>query len=128
MRRDRLGRRRGPGQERGLRPLHPPLPEEWASKSLRVAMSRGDWDRFEALVARYVGKAPTKARAHGLALSNLLRTAATAQPESRPSDWMDWERRKTLQLLSSLAPQPEPGPLDWMDWERRKTLRLLPLP
>ena len=39
MERDRLGRRRGPEQERGLRPLHPPLPEAWVSKALRVAMS-----------------------------------------------------------------------------------------
>jgi hypothetical protein len=106
--------------------MHPALPEEWTSKSMRVAMSRGDWDRFEALVARYAAKAPTRARAHGLALSNLLRTAATAQPESRPSDWMDWERRKALQLLPSLAPPAEQGPLDWMDWERHKALRLLP--
>jgi hypothetical protein len=105
--------------------LHPPLPEEWTSKSVRVAMSQGDWDRFEALVARYAGKAPTQARAHGLALSTLLRTAPVAQPEPRPLDWMDWERRKTLQLLPSPVPEPEPGPLDWMDWERRKTRRLL---
>ena len=125
MGRDRLGRRRSPGQERGLRPLHPRLPEQWTSKAVRVAMSEGDWDRFEALVARYAGKAPTQARAHGLALSNLLRTAAMVPLESRELDWMDWERRKTLQLLAKPAPQPEPGPLAWMDWERRKTLRLL---
>jgi hypothetical protein len=105
--------------------LHPALPEAWTSKSMRVAMPQGDWDRFEALVDRYAGKAPTRARAQGLALSNLLRTAATVQPESRPPDWMDWERRKALQLLPSLAPRAEPGPLDWMDWERRKALRLL---
>ena len=105
--------------------MHPRLPEQWTSKAVRVAMSEGDWDRFEALVARYAGKAPTQARAHGLALSNLLRTAAMVPLESRELDWMDWERRKTLQLLAKPAPQPEPGPLAWMDWERRKTLRLL---
>jgi hypothetical protein len=104
--------------------MHPALPEAWTSRSVRVAMAQGDWDRFEALVARAAAKAPTRARAYGLALSNLLRTAA-AQPESRPPDWMDWERRKALQLLPSLAPRAEPGPLDWMDWERCKALRLL---
>ena len=40
---DRLGRRRSPEQKRGLRPLHPLLPAEWASKVLRVAMSEADW-------------------------------------------------------------------------------------
>jgi hypothetical protein len=106
--------------------LHPPLPEQWVSKSLRVAMSKADWDRFEALAARCAAKAQTGARAHGLALSRLLHTTQAPPPEARPSDWMDWERRKTLQLLPIPAPQPESGPLDWMDWERRKTLRLLP--
>ena len=48
MERDRLGRRRSPEQERGLRPLHPLLPEEWVSKALRVAMSESDWAEFEA--------------------------------------------------------------------------------
>jgi uncharacterized lipoprotein YddW (UPF0748 family) len=88
-------------------------------------MSRGDWDWFESLAARFAGKAPTRARAHGLALSSLIHTAQAAQPEPRPPDWMDWERRKTLRLVPSLAPQPDPAPLEWMDWERRKTLRLL---
>ena len=37
MERDRMGRRRSPEQERGLRPLHPPLPELWTSKALRVS-------------------------------------------------------------------------------------------
>ncbi len=52
MERDRLGRRRSPEQERGLRPLHPPLPEEWVSKVLRVAMPESDWERFETLAGR----------------------------------------------------------------------------
>jgi hypothetical protein len=101
MERDRLGRRRGPFQERGLRPLHPLLPEEWVSKPLRVAMSESDWAEFEALVARCTVLAPTQARAHGMVLSSLLKGMGPAEPEL------------------------EPGPLDWLDWERRKTLRLL---
>jgi hypothetical protein len=101
MERDRLGRRRSPEQERGLRPLHPLLPEEWISKVLRVAMSESDWARFEALVGRYSGAAPTQARAHGLVLSGLLHAAPDPEPEPGPLDWMDWERRKTLRLLLS---------------------------
>jgi hypothetical protein len=88
-------------------------------------MSESDWNRFEALVARYTAKVPTQARAQGLALSTLLRAAATPQAEARPMDWMDWEHRKTRHLLPMPALQPDPTPLDWMDWERRKTLRLL---
>ena len=65
MERDRLGRRRSPEQGRGLRPLHPPLPEEWTSKVLRVAMPESDWERFEALAGACAPMAPTQARAHG---------------------------------------------------------------
>jgi hypothetical protein len=99
MERDRLGRRRRPEQERGLRPLHPPLPEEWISKALRVAMSESDWARFEAIVSRYTAMAPSQARAHGLVLSELLNAVPRPEPVPGPLDWMDWERRKTLRLL-----------------------------
>ena len=96
---DRLGRRRSPEQKRGLRPLHPLLPEEWTSKVLRVAMSEVDWARFEALVAHYTAMAPSQARANGLVLSELLHAIRRPEPEPGPLDWMDWERRKTLRLL-----------------------------
>jgi len=99
MERDRLGRRRSPLQERGLRPLHPLLPEEWISKVLRVAMSESDWAHFDSLAARCAGMAPTQARAHGLALSGLLHSVPRPDPQPGPLDWMDWERRKTLRLL-----------------------------
>jgi hypothetical protein len=78
--------------------LHPPLPEEWISKVLRVAMSESDWNRLEALVARHGGTASTQARAHGLVLSRLLQGFSV--PEPGPLDWMDWERRKAIRLLA----------------------------
>jgi hypothetical protein len=81
MDRDRLGRRRSPEQERGLRPLHPPLPEEWISKALRVAMSESDWERFQALVDHYVAATPSQARACGIAISTLLQSAQPKQPD-----------------------------------------------
>jgi hypothetical protein len=99
MERDRLGRRRSPQQERGLRPLHPPLPEEWISKALRVAMSEADWALFEALVSRYDAMAPSQARANGLVVAELLHAVPRPEPKPGPLDWMDWERRKTLRLL-----------------------------
>jgi len=97
MERDRMGRRRSPEQERGLRPLHPPLPELWTSKALRVTMSEADWSLFESLAPA----APTRARAYGLALSILMHSANLPPAEPGPLDWMDWERRKTLRLLLS---------------------------
>jgi hypothetical protein len=97
MERDRLGRRRMPDQERGLRPLHPLLPQRWISRPLRVAMSEADWERFEALVRERAGDEPTQARAYGVAISQLI--SAAPKPAPRPLDWLDWERRKTLRLL-----------------------------
>ncbi len=79
--------------------MHPPLPEEWVSKVLRVAMPEEDWERFEALAAAWAPMASTQARAHGMALSGLLHAAPAPRPEPGPLDWMDWERRKTLRLL-----------------------------
>ncbi len=99
MERDRTGRRRRPDQERGLRPLHPPLPDEWISKALRVAMSEDDWLRFEALVRTLAPDASTQARAYGQAVSALVRSDAANPEPTGPLDWMDWERRKTLRLL-----------------------------
>ena len=97
MNRDRRGRRRQPGQERGLRPLHPLLPPEWTSRALRVAMSAEDWARFEALVNEAMLRAPTQARAHGEAIARLMHERT--RPSPGPIDWMDWERQKTLRLL-----------------------------
>jgi hypothetical protein len=101
MERDRLGRLRRPNQERGLRPLHPLLPEEWTSKAVRVAMSRDDWARFEALVRGVAPQVPTLARAHGVVISRLIDHADSSRPAPGPLDWMDWERQKTLRLLRS---------------------------
>ena len=102
MERDRLGRRRSPEQERGLRPLHPLLPEEWISKALRVAMSESDWAHFEALVSRCNAMAPSQARAHGLVLSELLH-AVPGPSRARPLDWMDWERARRFVCLCPTA-------------------------
>jgi hypothetical protein len=99
MESDRLGRRRAPDQGRGLRPLHPRLPDDWVSKAVRVAMSGTDWDRFEALAEACAPMVPTQAQAHGLVLSSLLNSAQVPRAEPKPLDWMDWERRKTLRLL-----------------------------
>jgi hypothetical protein len=99
MERDRMGRRRCPEQERGLRPLHPLLPDLWASKALRVTMSEADWSQFEALVRSLAKAEPTQARAYGLAISTLMHSTGLPLTEPGPLEWLDWERRKTLRLL-----------------------------
>ncbi len=97
MDRDRRGRPRQPDQERGLRPLHPLLPPEWTSRAIRVAMSAEDWARFDALANEASLRAPTQARAHGEAIAGLLRDRL--RPAAGPTNWMDWERQKTIRLL-----------------------------
>jgi hypothetical protein len=67
------------------------------SRALRVAMSAEDWERFDALVERASYHAPTQARAHGEVIATLIHDGPRANPG--PSDWMDWERQKTLRLL-----------------------------
>jgi hypothetical protein len=99
MQRDRRGRRRQPDQGRGLRPLHPLLPQQWTSKALRVAMSQADWARFEALVQAVLPLAPTLARAHGLVIARLVGRSALTPQAPGPLEWMDWERQKALRLL-----------------------------
>ena len=87
MERDRLGRRRRPEQERGLRPLHPLLPEEWVSKALRVAMSESDWAELESLVARMRGPGTDAGTCLRDGVSGLLNRPNRAEPG--PLDWMD---------------------------------------
>ena len=104
MERDRLGRRRSPEQERGLRPLHPPLPEEWTSKALRVTMSEADWSRFESLARSLAPAAPTQARAYGLALSDLdaLCKPAASRSPVRSTGWTGNGARPSPALVRPL--------------------------
>ena len=99
MERDRKGRRRQPDQERGLRPLHPVLPEQWTSKPLRVAMSESDWARLEAKVREVAPHEAHTGPSRGHTSSHLMNQSPEPAPEPGPLDWLDWERRKTLRLL-----------------------------
>ena len=124
MERDRLGRiGEVPSKNAELRPLQKsPLPEEWVSKALRVAMSELDWERSSALGRSLrLRDSDSSTSPWACDIKPVEIPPRSHQPDHGPLDWMDWERRKTLRLLL----QPDPGPLDWMDWERRKTLRLL---
>ncbi len=101
MERDRLGRRRSPDQNRGLRSIHPILPQAWTSRSVRIAMPESDWARLEALARVIAPDEPTPARALGATLSHFVNMAPSPPARPEPLDWLDWERRKTLRLLST---------------------------
>lgn len=87
---DRLGRRRTPGQTRGLRPLYPRLGPDRTSASVRIAMTERAWEALHRAVAR--SAAPTTPRAIG----DILERALGAQTVV---DWQDWQIRKEKQLL-----------------------------
>ena len=91
-RRDRHGRFRQPGQERGLRPLYPLLDTGWESRALRVAMPSGFWRLFDRLVASF--PAPTLARSHGEAIVYLLN-----REQAAAARWLDWDQQKQVRLL-----------------------------
>ncbi len=88
--RDALGRRRQPSQNKGLRPLYPPLPRSLISRSIRVAMTKTAWARLEQQAHNQ--RAKTQPRAIG----EILERALQPQP-----DWQDWQIRKEKQLLAS---------------------------
>lgn len=92
---DSLGRRRSPGQTRGLRPLYPPLPAGMRSRSVRVAMSDDAWGRLD----RYASEAadPTGPRAVG----RLIEHALAEAERHRVADWLQWQIRKEQRLLEA---------------------------
>lgn len=88
--RDALGRRRTPTQNKGLRPLFPPLEADHHSRSVRIAMTRRAWIALERAIDQ--AKAVTRPRAIGDILERALGTAST-------NDWLQWQIRKEKQLL-----------------------------
>ncbi len=58
-------------------------------------MPSEDWERFQALTRELAADAPTRARAYGRTLSQLIH--ALSPPA--PLHWMDWEQRKAMRLL-----------------------------
>jgi len=96
---DRLGRRRGATQTRGLRPLFPLLPRAWLSRALRVAMSGPAWAELEARAAAELHGGETRARALGRVLMGLMERAPAAG--SARGHWLDWERAKAQRLLGA---------------------------
>ena len=118
---DRLGRRRHPAQQRGLRPLFPKLPQACSSRLIRIAMSDAAWQRLDGLVT--ASSAATKPRALGELLEGLLAGEAVSRETPRTAaigsarvdtvapfhggapDWQDWQIRKELALLAASTPR-----------------------
>lgn len=111
--RDRIGRRRRPEQNRGLRPLFPKLPTTFESRAVRIAMTTPAWNRIDALVAERANQ--TRPRALGEVIETLLahfdtslaapwEVAIQSREPLATADWQDWQIQKERALLpASLA-------------------------
>lgn len=96
---DSLGRRRSPNQSNGLK-RSASLPENWSSRSVRIALPESDWAALEIFARRYGADATSGSVALGQAIHRLLEAHRnTVEWSWDSSDWMEWERRKTLKLL-----------------------------
>ncbi len=119
MRRDRLGRRRQPEQERGLRPTQS-LPPGWDSRAIRVAMSDRDWRRWQALVEQTSQGQTSRAQAIGAILSRMLDVIESVDANSSARD-------ASSLRIPWWVPEPTSPINDWLDWESEKSRRLLRL-
>jgi hypothetical protein len=105
--RDSIGRRRQPDQNRGLRPLFPRLPTTFASRAVRIAMTRPAWNRLDTLTAERAHE--TRPRALGEVIETLLAhfdTSSAVLPlvslQSQAltaADWQAWQIQKERALL-----------------------------
>src|SRR5438094_663665 len=99
---DVVGRRRRPGQSRGLRPLFPKLPAGFESRLVRIAMASAAWRQLEDLL--HASSAPTMPLAwgdllvHALAIEQASENDASAYADevSGYHDWQLWQKEKEL--------------------------------
>jgi hypothetical protein len=106
---DSIGRKRQPGQNRGLRPLFPKLPISFESRAVRIAMTTPAWNLIDALTAERAQE--THPRALGEVIETLLAHFETSlaepwavaihsrEPESGSADWQAWQIQKERALL-----------------------------
>ena len=108
--RDSMGRRRQPGQNRGLRPLFPKLPTSFESRAVRIAMTAPAWNRIDGLMAQRATQ--TRPRALGEVIETLLahydatRVVPSGVESERvagtEADWQAWQIHKERALLPAL--------------------------
>ena len=100
---DRIGRKRQPGQNRGLRPLFPKLPTSFESRAVRIAMTTPAWNQIDNLMAARAHQ--TRPRALGEVIETLLAhleaSELCAEEPLISADWQDWQIRKERALLPS---------------------------
>ena len=133
--RDVLGRRRRPQQNRGLRSLFPKLPQDAQSRLVRIAMSGRAWERLEQLVSQ--SATSTKPRSYGEVLERLLDNLPAPPPPSlepkvpvfltnpeqeeevtnnHAGNWQTWQMQKERALLSpSLTQGEQPLSAEWIN-------------
>jgi hypothetical protein len=108
---DRIGRRRQPGQNRGLRPLFPKLPMSFESRAVRIAMTTPAWNLIDRLVEERAQE--TRPRALGEVIETLLAHFETSLAEP-------WAI-----AIHSREPE-QPSDDDWQGWQIQKERALLP--
>jgi hypothetical protein len=116
---DRLGRRRPPEQNRGLRPLFPKLQGGVESRVLRIAMSAPTWNRIEGLLAENASE--TRPRAAGALIERLL-----AHFDTTRTPWAIAIHSRQSQAPGIQQPAQSSNP-DWQVWQIRKERALLPM-
>jgi hypothetical protein len=116
---DRLGRRRRPDQNRGLRPLFPKLQGGMESRVLRIAMTTPAWQRIGGLLAE--NASDTRPRAAGALIERLL---AHFDATSRPWAIAIHSRQSQSPRIQEPAQSSNP---DWQVWQIRKERALLPM-
>ena len=109
--RDRIGRRRQPAQNRGLRPLFPRLPASFESRAVRIAMTAPAWNLIDALTAERAQQ--TRPRALGEVIETLLAHFETSLAEP----WAVAVHSRNPEQLASA---------DWQAWQIQKERGLLP--
>jgi hypothetical protein len=115
--RDSIGRKRLPGQNRGLRPLFPKLPISFESRAVRIAMTTPAWNLIDSLMAARAQE--TRPRALGEVIETLLAHFESSLTES-------WA--VAVHSRESAAPRAveEFSRADWQAWQIQKERALLP--
>jgi hypothetical protein len=118
---DSIGRKRQPGQNRGLRPLFPKLPTSFESRAVRIAMTTPAWNQIDNLMAARAHQ--TRPRALGEVIETLLAHFESALTEP-------WAVAiHSREVSAPRVPETEHfTTADWQDWQIQKERALLPAP
>jgi hypothetical protein len=116
---DSIGRKRQPGQNRGLRPLFPKLPTSFESRAVRIAMTTSAWNRIDGLIAESATE--TRPRALGEVIEVLLARFDTSLATRGAVPIYSRELSEPC-----VAESEQFSGADWQKWQIQKERALLP--